>query len=81
MLLQQRRQYLAVRRISVGNDLPIADQAVLDFRVVYLVAELGFMRLGFAPPDDLGVGLPQTGDFFPALERPPLAAPAASPAG
>ena len=58
MLSQQGRQHLGVRRIALGDDLPIADQAVFNFSVVDLVPELGFMRLRFATSDDLRVRLP-----------------------
>lgn len=64
MLAQQRWQHLSIWRIALGNDLPIADQAVFDFGIIDLVPELGFMRGGFAPSDDLGMRLPQAGDFF-----------------
>lgn len=63
MLAQSRHEPGFIGRIARSDHLPSNNQAAIHFGVVDLVTELGVVRWGFAPTDDLCVRLNETHDF------------------
>lgn len=53
MVAQDSRQQLLIRRVALCNQLPVADEPVLDFSVIDLMTELSIPRWAFAPAQNL----------------------------
>lgn len=63
MAVQDSGQELIIWRVASRNSLPVTDQAVFHFGIIDLVAELGVMRVGFAPTNNLGMRFKETDHF------------------
>ncbi len=63
MSMQHRRQQISVGRIALFDHLPVAEEPVLHFGIVYLVPEFGLMRLSLTPANDLRMRFAEADDL------------------